>query len=448
MRFTTNERLVAAFLAVAICACAIPASAVQTTAPATVPTTAATTAPASTMPAGAVALVANVTSVKGGVQVRLREGTAWQPVTVGMRLEQGAEIRTGLRSAVQFTIGDDQTITLDRLGTVTVLQAYQSQGKAKTDLGLKYGRTRYDIKATDLQHESTIRSPGSTLAIRGTDVTYEDQAPWVPTAVSREGRAEFRNFRRQFVAFGGTRRASVAADKNSPAQQALTETKADPRGAFAGRTEAEDELNLTITSLGGADALVQQAVQDLLRGFTAGPDTSVTGVINVPGPLEFTLDWIPAGAGGGGLPAGANIDLRVTDPFGNTASAAKPFVGSGSAVGQHFGDDAGASGAGAERVAWALLFPPGTYTVQAVHQGGADAQVFVVGRQGQSATEIGSFGVAPDPPIVLKAGETFSDTITTTAASNRVARSARQRAARAERRQERQVAMQARRSQR
>ena len=70
------------------------------------------------MPADAVALVANVMSVKGSVQVRPREGAAWQPVTVGMRLEQGAEIRTGLRSAVQFTIGDDQTITLDQKGRV------------------------------------------------------------------------------------------------------------------------------------------------------------------------------------------------------------------------------------------------------------------------------------------------------------------------------------------
>jgi hypothetical protein len=181
---------------------------------------------------------------------------------------------------VQFLIGKDEQITVDRLGEISLLQARLNQGKAKTDLGMKYGRVRYDIQETDLQHDSKVRSPGSTLAIRGTDVTYEDQAPWVPTAICREGRAEFRNNRRQMVAFGGKHRAAVAADKQGPAQQALSTTKADPRGNFAGRTSAEDDLNLTIQPLGGADAVVQRAVQDVLRGFANGPNSSAIGVVN------------------------------------------------------------------------------------------------------------------------------------------------------------------------
>ena len=178
MRFTTNAVLAAMLGSTGVMAPSA-AQALQATKPATVP--------ASTLPAGSVAVTATVTSVKGIVQIRAGEGAAWQPANAGMKLDQGAEIRTGLRSAVQFVVGNDETITLDRLGTVTVLQAIQNQGRAKTDLGMKYGRARYDIGETDLQHESTIRSPGSTLALRGTDIVYEDQAPWVPTAISREG---------------------------------------------------------------------------------------------------------------------------------------------------------------------------------------------------------------------------------------------------------------------
>src|SRR5687768_9228839 len=342
------------------------------------------TAPASTMPAGAVALTATITSVKGVVKVRANEGAAWVPATVGMKLDQGAEIRTGLRSAVQFTVGDDQTITLDRLGTVTVLQAFQTQGKATTDLGLKYGRTRYDIKDTDLQHESTIRSPGSTLAIRGTDVVYEDQAPWVPQAVSREGRAEFRNYRRQSVAFGGTKRAKIAADKNSPAQVALVDTKNDPKGAFAGRTEAEDEQNLTLTSFGGADA--RQV--ELLRaaGFVPGVDTGAN--VMVPS-LTFLMGWQSTAA----TPSPTNLDLIVTDPLGNMISSLNPVVGTGSDRVVHFGDEILVPGIGdsiTETVKWEFFAPSGTYNVLAQHQGGDAARVTVDVRSEEHTCELQS----------------------------------------------------------
>jgi hypothetical protein len=367
------------------------------------------TAPASTMPAGATALTATISSVKGIVQIRASDTAAWEAAKPGMKLDQGAEIRTGLRSAIQFTVGPDEVITLDRLGTVTVLQAFQNQGRAKTDIGMKYGRARYDIRDTNLQHESTIRSPGSTLALRGTDIVYEDQAPWVPQAISVNGRAEFRNFRRQAVAFGGKRRASIAADKSSPAQQALTKTKADPRGAFAGRTEAEDELVLSLQSIGGIDAQGLQALQDLARQFTGD---SFTGIPNVTGPLEFSLTWTTAGGGTGG----SNLDLLVTDPLKNVVSPSNPLVGSGSAMGQHSGDNIGAGGLGGEVVTWPLFFPGGTYSVQVVHQGGEDAVVsdFQVT---QGGNQIKTFGADPDPAITLSPGGTFSGTVTTQAVS-------------------------------
>lgn len=434
MRQAREKLFVAAFSVVSAFTGSL-AGAFQTTAPAqTLPTTSA-----STLPADAVAVTATITSVKGTVQVRGKDGAPWEPVKVGMKLDQGAEIRTGLRSSVQFVVGKDEFITLDRLGTVTVLQAIESRGKAKTDIGLKYGRARYDIHDTDLQHESTIRSPGSTLAIRGTDVTYEDQAPWVPRAVSREGRAEFRNYKRTFVAFGGKRRAAVAADKATPAQVALTNTKADPRGAFAGRTDSEDELILTLQPLGGVDAQGLQALQDLAR--ISGFKDTFAGTPPVPGPLEFILGWIPGPNSAGGA---SNLDLLVTDPNGQTASPTNTVIGSGSAIGTHMGDDVGASGSGSENVVWGLFFPPGNYTVTARHQGGDESQVFIDVLKGQASDEVATFG--RETPIVLQSGQNFSqtvnvtggDTTTTTTTSsqrNRAAARQQQREAKAHARQ-------------
>src|SRR6185436_19348648 len=121
--------------------------------------------------------------------------------TVGMVVDQNAEFRTGVKSAVRFAIPPDQTITLDRLGTVKLLQAINDNGKIKTNIGMRYGRTRYDIEAAGREHESTISSPSSTLAVRGTKVSVFDQRPFPAEAVSLTGRAEFRDFKKR-VFFG------------------------------------------------------------------------------------------------------------------------------------------------------------------------------------------------------------------------------------------------------
>src|SRR5204863_7699799 len=95
-----------------------------------------------------------------------------------------------------------QTVQLDRLGTVKVLESISDGGKLRTNLGMKYGRTRYDIEAAGREHDSTITSPSSTLAVRGTKVSVLDQRPFPAEAVSLTGRAEFRDFKKR-VFFGG-----------------------------------------------------------------------------------------------------------------------------------------------------------------------------------------------------------------------------------------------------
>src|SRR5438874_691922 len=80
-------------------------------------------------PASTDHLKATVTGVEGLVQVRAAEDQPWQKATVGMEVGENAEFRTGPKSAVRFVIPPDQTITLDRLGTVKVLQAVNDGGK-------------------------------------------------------------------------------------------------------------------------------------------------------------------------------------------------------------------------------------------------------------------------------------------------------------------------------
>ena len=121
-------------------------------------------------------LTATVASVSGIVEVRDDENAPWRRAAQSMVVPVGGECRTGPKSSITLTMPGEQQITLDRLGVVKILEALKTDTKLKTDLGMKYGRVRYRIEGAGLEHESTIRSPSSALAVRGTDVVKTDDA--------------------------------------------------------------------------------------------------------------------------------------------------------------------------------------------------------------------------------------------------------------------------------
>jgi hypothetical protein len=133
---------------------------------------------------GGESLIVTVTSVRGIVQARPATDQPWQTAKVGMTLPGGAELRTGPRSQVVFSIPPDQTVALDRLGIITVIGAIRQQGKTKTDIGLKYGRTVYNVEAAGVEHETTIHTPGATLAVRGTTAAVFNQGQILQASVA------------------------------------------------------------------------------------------------------------------------------------------------------------------------------------------------------------------------------------------------------------------------
>src|SRR4051794_31847095 len=183
-----------------------------------------------------------ITGVEGMVQVREASDKPWQKATVGMAVSEGAEFRTGPRSAVRVLIPPDQTITLDRLGVVKLMQAIQQGNVVKTKVGMPYGRTRYDIEEAGIEHQSQLVSPSSTLAIRGTKVSVYDQPPFAPSAVSLTGRAVYTTAKRQ-VAFGGKGqgKTDVSSTTDNPGQYPLLQTFVDPNSTF-GRPPTDQKL--------------------------------------------------------------------------------------------------------------------------------------------------------------------------------------------------------------
>jgi len=243
---------------------------------------------AAAQPAGT-PLQITVTGVEGMVQVRDAADKPWRKPTVGEIVGPGAEFRTGPRAAVRCHMPPDQTFTIDRLGTIKVMKAIEENGKIKTDLAMPYGRTRYDIEQAGVEHEATLRSPSSTLAIRGTRVSLFDQPPYAPSAVSLTGRAIYSNAKRQ-IAFGGKGAGKTQVDEGSDsaadtsAKVAQVQKFIDPRGALQ-LTEAESRQLAIEVTRGGIrfDRLI-------VGGFQAPPsDLAAAGLL--PGKLNFVATW-------------------------------------------------------------------------------------------------------------------------------------------------------------
>ncbi len=284
-RRRTSLALATAVTAAALLAC-LPgrAFALQDAAPPS-----PTDAPAATAPAAggeaAEAMTVIINEVKGLVQVRGSAGEPWKKAAPGMEVTAGAEFRTGPKSSVVCTIPPDQTIVLDRLGTVKIAEAMQTGTKVKTDLVMKYGRTDYAIEAAGREHESTIRSPSSTLAVRGTSVSLYDQPPFTPQAQTFTGQATYRYAKRQM----GVGKGGKARGARGSAETALVESVVDPNVAAA-RTESESSLIASEVSRGAILTYEPNVDIPVVRGGP-GPRTDAELVRTLPGVLNFVVRW-------------------------------------------------------------------------------------------------------------------------------------------------------------
>lgn len=253
-----------------------PAEASTNAATAT-PATPATTTAASSEQA---ALQATIRSVKGIVQYRTADDQPWQKVQAGQTLDVGVEFRTGPRSAVTFHLPPDQLITLDRLGTLKLLDALNNEDKSRatTELGMRYGRTRYQVEGSQgVEHNATIRSPNATLAIRGTqDVTLTDQGPGPASATTRNTRVYFRSKGSPTqVVFGSNDDNStqvVNAGENGPAENRILNRVVDA-SAFQARSQREFQI-LNDFELYNGPSLTNQGIRNIVNTPGATPDSN------------------------------------------------------------------------------------------------------------------------------------------------------------------------------
>lgn len=302
---------------------------------------------------------AEVVDFAGLAQVSVGEGEPWIAAVKGMKLGAGASVRTGPRSFISLHVPPDHIITLDRLGTVTLLELLQNPEKTVADIGLKYGRAYYEIQTSGRQHETRVHSPGVVLAVRGTQGFLQNE---------RGRRVMNRVISNRPVTFGVSggkitemNRGTMVAGAFSPAHtMRQLGTMAGPLGVA--QTDAERGLIETGNLPQGllpSDLALGSARGLAARSAFPGGDSGV-------GNLIFALGW------SGDLPSPAsNVDLRVTTPAGEVISAALPLAAVSGGV--HSGDDLGGAGFGLEQVVFRGSYPRGNYQTEVIRASGASA---------------------------------------------------------------------------
>jgi len=302
-------------------------------------------------------IVAMVVAMKGSVRVRQAQDEPWQPTTVGMLLHEGAELRTSLRSYVRFKVLPDQVVLMDRLGSIKLLAAIvdAKNRKARTDLGMKYGRLRYDVKPAGYEIESTVYSPNATLAVQGTDAMIEDGYGFPASVSSVRGRILATFSGCKAVQMGSPIKASIDATRAVPASKARGDTVVDPRTAFAARTPDEAETIEQFPGTGGGDSQIVFRPHRLFGESPEFPPLPFTKT------LFFLLEWA-------GVDEQTDLDLAVVSPVaedGVLTSTNTPVPSGGTHNGQGITGNISA-GHGKEEGFWqhwppVLVIPSGQF---------------------------------------------------------------------------------------
>ncbi len=269
--------------------------------------------PDAAVAAGDETLKATVTAVQGVVQYRGKEGDAWAPVKVGLVLDQGAEFRTALRSVVVFTTPPGNTVTLDRLGTIKVVEAMKHDGKSRTNLGMKYGVSQVHVEAGGPEHETTICTPGSTLAVRGTTAWVTSIGPSFPdqTRVA-DGLAHYTTHDGKSYDFAGKGQDSTTnTAASSPADVAVASTVFNPTASAQTSSEQQVIQNNqvavpVISAIGGSSPV----------SVPTPPPVEPPVVTTATGNFKALAFWFDPVTG----TSGGDMELVVTTPSGHVVS--------------------------------------------------------------------------------------------------------------------------------
>lgn len=148
-------------------------------------------------------LEATVVSVTGTVEVKLTPEADWQAAQPGMKVPQGAQICTGVKSKVELDFQGHSVVVIRRPSIVRVDRFLMDEKAVHTRLHLKVGSLRAGVVKERIASDFKITTPAVTLSARGTeiaDVTHSERGTEV--LMGKEGLLDMTKF---FSPLGVTR---------------------------------------------------------------------------------------------------------------------------------------------------------------------------------------------------------------------------------------------------
>lgn len=139
-------------------------------APAQTPPAAAPPA-ASSAPTDRRPVLAKVIEVRGDVQYAPIGSNDWKPCQLNDEYGDQIKVRTGLRSAIKFQIGQEPPFTaliVESVGLVSLSELYKTEQTKRVRIGVGHGKIRAGVAEGGLKSEFTVDSPVATLSKRGT----------------------------------------------------------------------------------------------------------------------------------------------------------------------------------------------------------------------------------------------------------------------------------------
>lgn len=126
------------------------------------------------LPAGKTeTLQALVIAVEGKAEWKAAHAETFKAAAVNDLLDDGAEIRTGLRSTVTLRVGKNATLVVDRASRVELPLMVQDGDVLRTRAAVHRGKCDFKVEAVAITSDFQVLTPSATLAVRGTGFTVE-----------------------------------------------------------------------------------------------------------------------------------------------------------------------------------------------------------------------------------------------------------------------------------
>ena len=114
-----------------------------------------------------------LSNIKGKVEVKLPDNSAWAPATEGMVISLQTTVSTGFDSTVTVVM-DKNTLVVKPLTRLSVDRLVETQGKISTSCYLRVGGVSASVKSAEgVKQDFKVKSPYSTASVRGTGFDFD-----------------------------------------------------------------------------------------------------------------------------------------------------------------------------------------------------------------------------------------------------------------------------------